>query len=579
VVHSRGEAKQSPDAWEAMIKSLKISNIAVVAEASLDLEGGFSVLTGETGAGKSILVDALSLILGARASGEVIRTGEERAVVEALAELPAADVVLGGLGLPADGTDVVIRREILSSGKGRATVNGAMVSLNVLRDLASHLALIHGQHEPQGLLNAASHLSRLDAHARLGEDLTAVAGAFEAWKETVTALASLRRDRREAERRRETLEFQAGEIEKAGLVSGEEEDLRREKTVQANVGRLATLAQESYGLLFEDEGAVLGSLGQIQKRMNDLIAIDPALASTVEGLPAVRAQLDDVALALRDYREGLSVNPARVDEIESRLAVVERLKKKYGASVEEVIAFGRQCRDQLSALGSPEEQERTLEERRIALEKQFLVVARRVSEARRRAALTLEKKVQGEFRQLAMERTQFKVRFEPESAAAAENDSDQWTASGLETAEFMISANPGEDLRPLARIASGGELSRAMLALMSAASLEGRDVALVFDEADAGIGGGVAEVVGKKLKAMAARHQVLCVTHLPQIASLADHHFVVQKRLERGRTVTVVKELSEADRVEEIARMLGGEVVTERAREHAREMLNQTLTS
>jgi DNA repair protein RecN (Recombination protein N) len=562
-----------------MIKSLKISNIAVVAEASLDLEGGFSVLTGETGAGKSILVDALSLILGARASAEVIRTGEERAVVEALVELPTAEAVLGTLGLPADGTDIVIRREILATGKGRATVNGAMVSLNVLRDLSSQLALIHGQHEPQGLLNAASHLARLDAHARLEGDLTAVAAAFAAWKATVTALASLRRDRREAERRRETLEFQAGEIEKGGLAVGEEEELRREKTVQANVGRLATLAQESYALLFEDEGAVLASLGQIQKRLNDLVAIDPALTSTVEGLPALRAQLDDVALALRDYREGLSLNPGRVDEIESRLAVIERLKKKYGASVEEVIAFGQQCRDELTSLGSPEEQERALEERRVALEERFLVSARRVSEARRRAALTLEKKVQVEFRQLAMERTEFKVRFEPESRAAAEADPEKWAASGLETAEFMMSPNPGEELRPLARIASGGELSRAMLALMSAAHLEGRDVALVFDEADAGIGGGVAEVVGRKLKAMAARHQVLCVTHLPQIASLADHHFVVEKRVERGRTVTVVKELSDVDRIEEIARMLGGEVITQRAREHAREMLNQSLTN
>ncbi len=562
-----------------MIKSLKISNIAVVAEASLDLDSGFSVLTGETGAGKSILVDALGLILGARASSEVIRTGEDRAVVEALVELPSAETVLGALGLPMDGTEVVIRREILAGGKGRATVNGAMVSLNILRDLASRLALIHGQHEPQGLLNPASHMSRLDSHARLDGDLAAVAAAHGAWKSTVVALDGLRRDRREAERRRETLEFQAGEIEKAGLVVGEEEELRHEKIVQANAGRLATLAQESYAQLFEDEGALLAQLGQVQKKLNDLLAIDPTLASLVEGLPAVRAQLDDLALALRDYREELVVSPGRVDEIESRLAVIERLKKKYGASVAEVVAFAQQCRDQLAALGSPEEQERALEAERIALAHEYLTVGRRVSQARRRAAVSLEKKVQAEFRQLAMERTEFKVRFEPEQAAAAEADPEKWTALGLEAAEFMISANPGEELRPLARIASGGELSRAMLALMSAASLEGREVALVFDEADAGIGGGVAEVVGRKLKAIAARQQVLCVTHLPQIASLADHHFVVRKRVERGRTVTEVKELSGPERVEEIARMLGGEVVTQRAREHAREMLNQILSS
>jgi DNA repair protein RecN (Recombination protein N) len=561
-----------------MIKSLKISNIAVVADALLDLDAGFSVLTGETGAGKSILVDALGLVLGARASAEVIRTGEDRAVVEALIDLPAAEQILTALGLPMEGAEVVIRREIQAGGKGRATVNGAMVSLNVLRDLAPRLALIHGQHEPQGLLNAASHLSRLDLHARLERDLEEVARAFDAWKQTVNALETLRRDRREAERRRETLEFQAGEIEKAGLVGGEEEDLRREKVVQANVGRLAALAGESYALLFEDEGAVLGSLGQVQKRLNDLVAIDPALAPGVESLPAVRAQLDDLALALRDYREGLAVAPGRVDEIESRLAVIERLKKKYGASLDDVIAFARRCREELAQMGSPEEQEALLEERRRAQAAGFLAAARRVSEARRKAAVGLEKRVQAEFRQLAMERTVFKVRFEPESAASAEADPEKWTAAGLETAEFMISANPGEEPRPLARIASGGELSRAMLALMSAASLEGRDAAMVFDEADAGIGGGVAEVVGRKLKAMAERQQVLCVTHLPQIASLADHHFVVVKRVDRGRTVTQVKELSAAERVEEIARMLGGEIVTQRAREHAREMLNQNLT-
>jgi DNA repair protein RecN (Recombination protein N) len=560
-----------------MIKSLKISNIAIVREVTLDLESGFTVLTGETGAGKSILVDSLSLLLGERASTEAVRTGEERAVVEGAAEIASAEKVLDAHGLPGDGEDVVIRREVLASGKGRATINGSLVSLNVLRDLAPRVALVHGQHEPQGLLNPATHLSRLDSYARLDPEVAAVGETFREWSETVASLEGLRRDRREAERRRETLEYQADEIDKAVLVAGEEEDLRREKTVQANVGRLAALAGESYALLYEDEGAVLERLGQAQKRLNELVGIDPALASAVEGLPALQAQLDDLALALRDYREGLATSPGRVDEIESRLATIERLKRKYGASVDEVIAFGKKCRDELLAFGSPEEQERALEERRAALAARFVTAARRVSESRRRAALGLEKKVQSELRQLAMDKTHFKVRFDPESAAEAEADPARWMATGFEAAEFTISANVGEELRPLARIASGGELSRIMLALMSAANLEGSGVTLVFDEADAGIGGGVAEVVGRKLKAMAARHQVLCVTHLPQIASLADHHFSVAKRVQGGRTTAEVKALSKAERVEEIARMLGGEVVTERAREHAREMLNQSL--
>jgi DNA repair protein RecN (Recombination protein N) len=426
-------------------------------------------------------------------------------------------------------------------------------------------------------LNAATHLARLDTYARLETQLQALGEIFRAWSETVAALEALRRDRREAERRREMLEFQAKEIEKAGLVAGEEEELRREKTVQANVARLGALAEESYALLYDEEGAVLTRLGQVQRRLNELVAIDSTLRPGVEGLPAVKAQLEDLALALRDYREGLAVSPGRVDEIEARLVTLERLKKKYGASVQEVIAFGRKCADELLSLGSPEEQEKALDQKRASLAAEFVAASRVVSEARRRAAVGLEKKVQNELRQLAMERTQFKVRFDPESATLAEGDPARWTASGFETAEFVISANPGEDLRPLARIASGGELSRIMLALMSAANLEGPGVTLVFDEADAGIGGGVAEVVGRKLKSMSARHQVLCVTHLPQIASLADHHFVVEKRVAGGRTTADVKRLSPSQRVEEIARMLGGETVTERARDHAREMLNQDL--
>jgi DNA repair protein RecN (Recombination protein N) len=560
-----------------MIKSLKISNIAIVPEVSLDLDPGFTVLTGETGAGKSILVDALGLILGARASAEVVRSGEDRAVVEAAVEAPGAAALLEARGLPADGDDMVLRREVLAGGKGRASVNGSLVSLNVLRDLAPVIAAVHGQHEPQGLLNPATHLSRLDAHARIGADLEVLGQAFAGWSAATSALERLRRDRREAERRRETLEFQAGEIEKAALVPGEEEDLRREKTVQANVGRLAALAEESYRLLFEDEGAVLTRLGQAQKRLQELVAIDPSLAASVEALPPARAQLQDLALGLRDYRETLAVSPGRVDDIEARLVVIERLKKKYGASVEEVLAFAGQCRAELLALGSPEDHERVLEERSARLGAEYLVVARRVSESRRRTASALVRKVEAELRQLAMERTRFDVRFEPEHVGAAEADTSKWTATGLESAEFLISPNPGEELRPLARIASGGELSRVMLALLSAANLEGPGVTLVFDEADAGIGGGVAEAVGRKLKAMAGRHQVLCVTHLPQIASLADHHFLVAKRVHAGRTAAEVRRLAARERIEEVARMLGGETVTDRARAHAREMLEQSL--
>jgi DNA repair protein RecN (Recombination protein N) len=371
------------------------------------------------------------------------------------------------------------------------------------------------------------------------------------------------------------LEYQAVEIERAALQSGEEETLRQEKRLQANAGRLAELSGEAYGALYEDEDAVLTRLGHVYRKIEELARIDPRFTPYVEARGAVRAQLDDLALFLRDYRESLQVSPGRLDEIESRLALVDRLKRKYGATVEDVIAFGEKCRSELRDLVSPEERERGLQKEREALAGRYLAAAIQLSRKRRSAARDLEKKVQGELALLAMERTRFQVAFSPDSPAGSADDTSGWTERGLETAEFLLSPNPGEEMRPLARIASGGELSRILLALKSVASLDARGKTLVFDEVDAGIGGRVAEVVGRKLRDMAQRHQVLCVTHLPQIASMADRHLVVRKQVERGRTTTEVGVLDASERVEEVARMLGGETVTDAARRHAREMVKQ----
>jgi DNA repair protein RecN (Recombination protein N) len=559
-----------------MIKLLRINNIALIPGLELELGTGLTLLTGETGAGKSIVIDSLGLLLGDRASADLIRTGEERATVEAIFDTGGVRGFLEDHGLPNDGDDLVVRREVHANGKGRATVNGALVPLSVLREMAPLLAAIHGQHEPQGLLDPETHLDLLDHHAGLG-DRTALADTWRRLKEVDTALDRLRRDRREAERRREMLEFQAAEIEKAHLETGEEEALRRDKTLQANAGRLATLAGEAYGLLFEDEDPVVSRLGQVYRRVEELAGIDAAFGPHLEASTSVRAQLDDLALFLRDYRETLQVSPGRLDEIEARLALIERLKKKYGATVDEVLSFGARCREELILLGTPEEQERALEGQRAGLVTLYLEQAFDLSRRRRKAAHELEKKVEAELKQLAMERTRFAVRFEPEVVPADGGDASAWSERGLERGEFLLSPNPGEELRPLARIASGGELSRIMLALKSVASLDARGLTLVFDEVDAGIGGRVAEVVGRKLRAIARHHQVLCVTHLPQIASQADRHLSVRKHVERGRTVTEVRVLAPEDRVEEVARMLGGETVTDTAREHARTMVNQSI--
>ncbi len=557
-----------------MIKFLRISNIALIPRVEMELGSGLTLLTGETGAGKSILIDALGLLLGRRASPELIRSGEEQAVVEGLAERPETRPFLESHGLPIE-DEVVIRREIQASGKGKATINGALVPVGVLRELGAGLVTLHGQHEPQGLLDADTHIQLLDRHA--GVETTGVAGLFVRLREIDTELETLRRDRREWERRREMLEFQAQEIDAARLAAGEEERLQQEKAVQANAGRLSTLAEEAYALLYEDEAAAMARLKQVYRRIEELAGIDGRFESHREARDGLVATLEDLAYFLRDYKDSLQVSPGRLDEIESRLGLIERLKRRYGGTVEEVVAFGAKCRADLEASGSAEERERVLVSARAEAAKRYFDAAQDLSRKRRAAAKDLQRKVEAELAQLAMERTRFRVRFDPDVQPADAGDSSSWGPLGLETAEFLISPNPGEELRPLARIASGGELSRILLALNAASGLEAPGQALVFDEVDAGIGGRVAEVVGRKLKAIAARHQVLCVTHLPQIASLADAHFAVRKRVERGRTVAEVRRLTEEERIEEVARMLGGETITDTARRHAREMVKQAL--
>jgi DNA repair protein RecN (Recombination protein N) len=453
-------------------------------------------------------------------------------------------------------------------------VNGALVPLSLLRELAPRVAVIHGQHEPQGLLDPDSHLELLDRFAG-GDQARPIAEFHRDLRAAEAALARLRGDRREAERRREMLEFQANEVERAGLSPGEEDALRLEKARQANAGRLAALSGEAYALLYDDEAAALGRLDQAFRRVAELAEIDPEFQPFLDARSSLLAPLEDLSLRLRDYHETLEVSPGRLDEIESRLAHIERLKKKYGSSVDEVIAFGARCRRELDALGSPEEQERVLEGRVAAARDAYLQRALALSKRRRHAAGELRKRVQAELAQLALEKTRFDVAFTP--AEPDRDDTSRWGERGLESAEFLLSPNPGEELRPLARIASGGELSRLMLALTSVVSPEAAGLTLVFDEVDAGIGGRVAEVVGRKLRAIAARRQVLCVTHLPQIAAFADLHLAVRKHVQAGRTLTAVSALSPDERVEEVARMLGGETITATGRQHAREMLKQNL--
>jgi DNA repair protein RecN (Recombination protein N) len=572
------EARDILGGPETMLKYLRINNIAIINSLEVELADGLTLFTGETGAGKSIVVDSLGLVLGDRASSDLVRTGEEQGVVEAVWHSIEGSRFAVEHGLPCEDDEIVIRREIASSGRGRATVNGALVPVALLRDLGAHLAAVHGQHEPQGLLDPSTHIDLLDEHAGLASARSAVAQAHGPMREAEAALQSLLRDRRELERRREMLEFQWTEIEKADLQPGEDEDLRVEKVRQANAGRLLALSSEAYQLLYEDEDAALARLRGAFKRVEELAALDPAFASYLEAWPALKAQAEDLAFALRDYRDTIQEAPGRLDEIETRLALIDRLKRKYGASVDEILAYGADCRRQLDDLGAPEEREKQLRQALDDAARRYLKAANDLSRRRHEAAPAFERRVQAELTLLAMEKTRFEVQFSPEAPGRADDGIPAaWTERGLEQAELLMSPNPGEELRPLARIASGGELSRILLALKSVASLDTPGKTLVFDEVDAGIGGRVAEVVGRKLRGIAERHQVLCVTHLPQIASLADRHFAVEKRVERGRTLTDVRVLGGSERVEEVARMLGGETVSEAARKHARDLVKQGL--
>jgi len=562
-----------------MLKLLRINNIALLSRTEVEFGPGLTLLTGETGAGKSILIDALGLLLGNRATAELVRSGEERAVIEGVVEGPELAAFLEERGLPLEDADgeAIIRREVQVEGKGRATINGALVPVSVLRDLAPRIARIHGQHEPQGLLDPETHLELLDCHAGLTAEAEKIAGLYRALREVEAALEALRHGRQEGERRREMLEYQAGEIEKAHLAPGEEEGLRQEKTIQANADRLASLTSQAYALLYEDEEAVSARLGQAYRKVEELASIDPRFSPYLQSRSALFAQIEDLSLALRDYGASINVIPGRLDQIETRLALIDRLKGKYGQTVEEILAFGKRCREELQDLTSPAERQKELEGKRQAAARTYFAAAKDLSSKRRGAAKDLEKRVAAALADLAMEKTRFKFRFDPDIPPTTPDDPSGWTEHGIEACEMVLSPNPGEELKPLARIASGGELSRILLALNSVASLDDAGKTLVFDEVDAGIGGGVAEILGRKLKAIAARHQVLCVTHLPQVASFADKHYAVRKRVDRGRTVTEVKALGADERVEEVARMLGGETITETARRHAREMVKQGL--
>jgi DNA repair protein RecN (Recombination protein N) len=537
-----------------MLRFLRIRNLAVIEVVEVEFEPGFNVLTGETGAGKSIVVEAVGLLLGARSSADLVRTGESHAVIEAIFE--------------HDGKETIVRRELTNQGRSRSFIGGALATAAALRELSAKLVELHGQHEHQALLDPLTHLPVLDEHAGLAELTSQVADSWAGVRTLREQLERSRMDSREKSARLDLITFQLGEIRKAAPRDAEDESLAATRQVLASAERVQRLCAESYAALYESDGSALASLGAVWKRVGELAAIDPQFGSYVEARDGIKGQLEDLAFFLRSYADTVDASPARLQEVEDRLALLERLKRKYGPTLGDVIERGHDlAREQELLTGAGERAEDLQKALNVASDR-YLKAARELSRLRRAAARQFARTVEGLLADLAMTRTRFEVRFN-----VAELGPEEWAESGIDRSEFFVSPNPGEELRPLARIVSGGELSRVMLALKTMAAGNEPGKTLIFDEVDAGIGGRVADVVGMRLRALGDRFQVLCITHLPQISAQATTHFRIEKNIRGGRTLTSVDRLNEAARVDEIARMIGGTVVTDHVRATARELL------
>jgi DNA repair protein RecN (Recombination protein N) len=537
-----------------MLRFLSIRHLAVIDQLELEFEPGLNVLTGETGAGKSILVGAVGLLVGGRASADLVRTGEDTAAVEAIFETPA-------------GREVIIRREVSAQGRSRASVDGALATSASLRELCGDLVDLHGQHDHQLLLDPAAHLDVLDEFAAAGAERLAVAAAFAALQEVRAERDRLLTGEREKAARADFLSFQLTEIDRASPKSGEDEDLAATRQVLANADKLQRLCADAYDALYEGDQAALPALGSVWKKVGDLAALDARFAPYLDARAAVKSQLEDLAFFLRSYAAAIDTSPARLQEVEDRLALLERLKKKHGPSLDDVVRKGEQLHRELHDIEHATERAAALDRALERTRQEYVVVAGALSEKRRAAATEFSRALEKSLADLAMPRTRCEVRF-----VASEGES-RWSERGIEEGEFYISPNPGEDLKPLARIASGGELSRVMLALKTLASTDAPGKTLIFDEVDAGIGGAVADVVGARLQRLGEAFQVLCITHLPQIAAYGATHYRIAKRISGGRTVTDVARVDGAEREEELARMIGGTDISAAVRASAREML------
>ncbi len=556
-----------------MLLELRVENYAVIDSLAVEFAPGLNLLTGETGAGKSILIGALSLLLGEKAFADVVRHGAEKAVVSGVfdAAEPAVKGILEANGVDWEGGQIIVKREVAAGGKGRVFVNNQPATVALLRQLAPALASIHAQNENILTFDAPARLSLLDAYS--GNELQDLAAKHAAWAGVRDHIVEFEREEQDRLRMADLWSFQKKEIEAARLQPGEDQKLETEKRVLANAEKLFSAAQAAYDALYEADESVVANLSAARKHLEELARFDPKFQEALATLDGAKAAIEDVSSTARDYADRIDASPERLAEVEDRLALLDRLKRKYGGTADEVIAYGDNVARSLNELENREDFLRELKKQLDSAATVYLSGAQAISRKRYAAAKDLQKLVETEINQLAM-KAQFRI------DVSGSDEPGNWTATGFDSVQYLISPNPGEPLRPVEQIASGGELSRVMLALKATVETgkksktsSGTQRTLVFDEIDTGIGGRAAEAVGRKLKTLARANQVLCITHLPQIASFADHHYLIEKREVSGRARTLVRALDAGQRTEEIARMLSGAKLTETSRQHAEQLL------
>ncbi len=552
-----------------MLVELIVENYAVVERARVRFHPGLNLLTGETGSGKSIVVDALGLLFGGRASAAMVRSGTERARVSGIFETPrSADLrkLLDEAGIETEDGEMLIEREILAGGKSRAFAASRPVTGAFLRGVAPYLGDIHGQHDQQRLFSPEEQLEMLDEFASLSGEVNDTAKLFREWRAAARELEELARSEQERLRMADLWSFQRHELEAAQLKPSEDAELENERRVLRNVAKLQESANAAYMALYDAPESAATQLRIAEKRIEELCRIDESLQGVLEALRPAGICVNEASVALRDYLDRLEADPQRLEGIEARLALIERLKRKYGGSIEDMLAFLASVGAQLGSVEGAAERKAALELQLAQLADAYSASAARLTVLRADAAAKLAAAVESELAALAMQNSVFQIRLRPA----------EWSARGADSVQFLISPNAGEEPRPLDRIASGGELSRIALALKTCVGQPpstGTPRTLVFDEIDSGIGGAVAETVGRRLKELATSSQVLCVTHLAQVAGFADHHYLVEKRELGGRTIAEVEELSPEARKREIGRMLSGQRVTKEALQHAEQLM------